>query len=71
MILTLDYIQNLTFHALINSRFTYCFIGTIFALEYNISTNLTLFIELKLFNNLLNNIIFKIVFLPIIFPSSD
>ena len=71
MILILDYIQNLTFHAPFDSRFTYCFIGTAFVLEYNISTNLTLFVELRIFNNLLNNIIFKIVFLPIIFPLSD
>ena len=66
-----DHIQNSIFHALINSRSMYCFINTILVLKYNIPTNQTSPVELKLFNRLPNNIISKTTFLSITFPSSD
>ena len=64
LVCKLDYIQSSTFHILVSSRFTYHFIDTVYVLKYNISTNLTLSIELKLFNRLLNNIISEIALLP-------
>jgi len=66
-----DHIQNPIFCALIDSKSTYCFIDTTFAWKYNISINLTLLVELKLFNGLLNKIISETTFLSVIFPSSD
>ena len=59
------------FHTLINSGFIYCFIDTVFALKYNILTNPTLPMKLKLFNGSLNNINFKTTFLPVTFLSCD
>jgi len=49
----------------------YYFINTIFVLKYNIPTNPTSSVELKLFNRLPNNIISKTVFLFATFSSSD
>ena len=47
LVCKLDHIQNPTFCTLIASRFTYCFINTVFALKYNIPTNLTALVELN------------------------
>ena len=66
-----NYIQNSTFHVLIDSKFIYCFIDTVFALKHNIFTKLTLSIELKLFNRLSNNIITQTASLPVVFPSRN
>ena len=52
-----DHIQNIIFHALIDFRFTYYFIDSIFVLRHNILTKPILPIELKLFNGLSNNTI--------------
>jgi len=66
-----DYVQNISFHALIDFVFTYCFINIAFTYKHNILTTLILPIELKLFDRSSNNLIFKTVSLSIIFPSSD
>lgn len=69
-----DYIQNLSFCTFINSESIHCFIDTTFILKYNIPTNPTLPMALKLFDRLLllnNNIISKIVFLSITFLSGN
>jgi len=66
-----DYIQNSTFHIIIDSKFIYCFIDTTFVLKYSILIKLTLSVELKLFNRSSNNIITKTAFLPVTFPSGN
>jgi len=71
LVCKLDYVQKTIFHALMDSKSTHYFINTIFMLKYNISTNLTSFVKLKLFDRLLNNIISKTAFLSITFLSSD
>jgi len=71
LVYKLDYVQKTIFHALMDSKSTYYFINTIFMLKYNIPTNLTSFVKLKLFDRLLNNIISKTAFLSITFLSSD
>lgn len=73
LVCKLDYIQNLTFYAFINSESIHCFTDTIFILKYNIPTNPTSPVALKLFDRslLLNNIIFKTAFLPITFSFGD
>ena len=71
LVCKLDYIQNSTFYALIDSKSTHCIINTIFILKYNISTNLTSSVELRLFDRLSNNIISKTAFLSITFLFSD
>ena len=66
-----NYIQNSTFHVLIDSKFIYCFIDTAFVLKYSIFIKLTLSVELKLFNRSSDNIITKTTFLPVTFPSGN
>jgi len=63
LVCKLNYIQNLTFHILINSRSMHYFINTIFALKYNIFIKLTLYIKLKLFNRLLNCFLIYYIFI--------
>jgi len=65
-----DHIQNLTFHALVNSESTHYFVNTTFIWKYNIPTSLTMLVKLKIFNRLSNKIISEIVSLSITITSS-
>ena len=71
LILGQDYLNKISFQALVNSRSTYCFVDSKFVDTHHLKTSATLPVILCLFDGLLDNIISKIANLLIIFPSSN
>ena len=57
-----DYVQNFSFHTLVDFVFIYCLINIVFIYKHNILTTLILSIELKLFDRSSNNLVFKTAF---------
>ena len=71
LVYELDYIWQVSFYTLINSRFTYCFANFSFIYAHNLLILYVLSVQLHMFDRLLNNFILEIILLFIYFQSSE
>ena len=71
LILGQDYLNEIPFQALVNSRSTYCFVDSKFVNTHHLKISATLLVALCLFDSSSNSIISKIANIPIIFSTGD
>jgi len=70
LVCKLDYIWQVSFYTLINSRFTHCFANFSFVYTHNLLILSVLSVKLYMFDRLSNNFILEIILLFIYFLSS-
>ena len=71
LILGQDHLNKILFRALIDSRFTHCFVGSKFVNTHHLKTSATPPVAFCLFDGLSNSTISEIANLPIIFSTGD